>query len=256
MRRSAESPNLAPTATLAEDRAADRAADPAAKSGLDEGGGGDGGMASCENLTVSPEHQAVEVANATGAVLVAEPPTPPKRRWVSLLGLTAGVLALGGMSAAFIFFPINWEAIGSWGYVGVFGVVLTATASVALPIPYLLIVARAGSYLDPFVVALVAGVAGTLGELAGYVIGIGGSGLIPHGRWYERAWGWICSAGFWCIAVLACVPNPFFDAIGVAAGTLRYSWWRFSLACMLGNAIKFLVAALIGTAIAAHGWLD
>ena len=115
------------------------------------------------------------VAEATGATLVAVPEASPGRRWASLLGLVGGVLVLGGLSAAFLFFPIDRQAIGSWGYLGVFGVVFVATASVALPIPYLLIVARAGSYLDPFLIAVVAGVAGMLGERTGYLVGVGGS---------------------------------------------------------------------------------
>jgi len=197
---------------------------------------------------------AVAVADATGATLVAEPAVPPGRRWRPLLGMAAGVLVLGGLSAAFVLFPINWQALGSWGYLGVFGVVFVATASVAVPIPYLLIVARAGSYLDPFLIAIVAGVAGMLGEMTGYLIGIGGSGLIPHGRWYERARGWISTYGFWCIALFACVPNPFFDAIGIVAGTVGYSWRRFAVACFLGKSIKFLVAALIGVEIARYHW--
>jgi membrane protein YqaA with SNARE-associated domain len=197
---------------------------------------------------------AVAVADATGAALVAVPEVPPGRRWASLVGLVLGLLVLGGLSAAFLLFPINWQAIGSWGYLGVFGVVFVATASVALPIPYLLIVARAGSYLDPLLIAVIAGVAGMLGEMTGYLVGVGGSGLIPHGRWYERARGWIGTYGVWCIALFACVPNPFFDAIGIAAGTLRYSWWRFALACLVGKSIKFFIAAWIGVEIARHSW--
>jgi uncharacterized membrane protein YdjX (TVP38/TMEM64 family) len=214
----------------------------------------DGGMSECEELTASPASDAVAVADTTGAQLIAPLPATPARRLTSILGVVAGVLVLGGLSAGFLYFPIDWQAIGSWGYFGVFGVVFVATASVALPIPYLLIVARAGSYLDPFLIGVVAGLAGTLGELAGYLIGIGGSGLLPHGRWYERARLWICTYGFWCVALFACVPNPFFDAVGFAAGTLRYSWWRFALACMFGKSIKFLIAALIGIEIAQHGW--
>jgi membrane protein YqaA with SNARE-associated domain len=216
--------------------------------------GQSGAIPSCDELTASPQSDAVAVADATGAHLVAPMPVSPQRRLTTILGIVAGVAVLGGLSAAFIYFPIDWQAIGSWGFLGVFGVVFVATASVALPIPYLLIVARAGSYLDPYLIALVAGLAGMLGELAGYLIGIGGSGLVPHGRWYERARHWICNYGFWTIAFFACVPNPFFDAMGLMAGTLRYSWWRFAVACFLGKAIKFLVAALIGIEIAEHGW--
>ena len=212
------------------------------------------GIPSCEELTASPQSDAVAVADATGAQLVAPPPVPPARRLTSLVGVIAGLVVLGGLSAGFLYFPIDWQAIGSWGYLGVFGVVFAATASVALPIPYLLIVAQAGSFLNPILIAVIAGLAGMLGELTGYLIGIGGSGLIPHGRWYERARHWICNYGFWTIAFFACVPNPFFDAMGLMAGTLRYPWLRFAVACLLGKSIKFLIAALIGIEIAQHGW--
>ena len=214
----------------------------------------DGRVPSCDEITAPADSDAVAVAEATGAHLVAPPVVPPKKRLTSFLGVIAGVLVLGGLSAGFLYFPINWQAIGSWGYLGIFGVVFVATASVALPIPYLLIVARAGTFLDPVLIAIVAGLAGMLGELAGYLIGVGGSGLLPHGRLYERARHWICNYGFWTIAFFACVPNPFFDAMGLMAGTLRYSWWRFAIACFLGKAIKFLLAALIGIEIAQHGW--
>ena len=43
------------------------------------------------------------------------------------------------------------------------------------------------------------------------------------------------------------------ECVYVLAGTLRYSWWRFALACFLGKAIKFLIAALIGVEVAQHG---
>ena len=197
-------------------------------------------------------HAAVEVAEATHVHLA----TPARHTWRSIIGLVLGLLVLGALSAAFVWYPIDWQVVGRWGYLGIGAVVFVATASVALPIPYLLIVARAGTYLDPLLIGLVAGLAGMLGELTGYLIGLSGSRIIPHGRWYERARGWICDYGFWCIAFFACVPNPFFDAIGLAAGTLRYSWWRFALSCFLGKAIKFLIAAWIGVEALRHGWLD
>ncbi len=78
-----------------------------------------------------------------------------------------------------------------------------------------------------------------LGELTGYLVGISGSRVIPHGKWYDRAHYWIENYGFRFIAFFACIPNPLFDAIGLAAGTLRYSWWRFVLSCFLGKAVKF-----------------
>lgn len=194
---------------------------------------------------------AVEVAEATHVHLA----TPARRTWRSIVGLVLGLLALGALSAAFILYPINWDSIGQWGYLGIGAVVFVATASVALPIPYLLIVARAGSFLDPIMIGLVAGLAGVLGEMIGYLIGISGSRIIPHGKWYDRARGWVCNYGFWSIAFFACIPNPFFDAIGVTAGALGYSWWRFALSCFLGKAVKFFIAALVGAEIMRYGWM-
>jgi membrane protein YqaA with SNARE-associated domain len=165
----------------------------------------------------------------------------PQRRSMWKVALT--VVALGAMSGLFLFFPIDWDSVGNWGYVGVFLVTFIATASFILPIPYLLIVARAGMYLNPLGVTLVAGLAGALGETTGYIIGASGRDLFPAGKLYDKANHWMVSYGFWCVAFFAFVPNPFFDAIGFAAGVLRYPMWKFVVACFLGKSLKFLMAA-------------
>jgi membrane protein YqaA with SNARE-associated domain len=189
------------------------------------------------------EPTVVEVTVATTpvvAVATADEPTP-ERRSVWKVILTLGGLA--AMSGLFLFFPIDWEKVGAWGYVGVFIVTFIATASFILPIPYLLIVARAGIYLDPLLLTTVAGLAGALGELTGYVIGVTGRDLIARGKWYDKANHLMVTYGFWCVAFFAFVPNPFFDAIGFAAGVLRYPLWKFVLACFLGKSLKFWFAA-------------
>jgi membrane protein YqaA with SNARE-associated domain len=165
----------------------------------------------------------------------------PQRRSIWKMALT--VVALGAMSGLFLFFPIDWDSVGNWGYLGVFLVTFIATASFILPIPYLLIVARAGMYLNPLGVTLVAGIAGALGETTGYIIGASGRDLFPAGKLYDKANHWMVTYGFWCVAFFAFVPNPFFDAIGFAAGVLRYPMWKFVVACFLGKSLKFLMAS-------------
>jgi membrane protein YqaA with SNARE-associated domain len=164
----------------------------------------------------------------------------------SLFKLLLTMAALAAMSALFLFVPIDYERVGGWGYVGVFIVVFIATASFILPIPYLLIVARAGLFLDPLLIGLVAGVAAAIGELTGYLIGISGRDLIARGKWFDKADHWMRTYGFWCVAFFSFIPNPFFDAIGLAAGALRYPPWRFTLACLLGKTAKFVLVALAG----------
>jgi len=148
------------------------------------------------------------------------------------------------MSGLFLFFPIDWDKVGNWGYLGVFVVTFVATASFILPIPYLLVVARAAMYLDPLMVALVAGLAGALGETTGYIIGASGRDLFPtNGKMFSKANHWMVTYGFWCVTFFAFVPNPIFDAIGFAAGVLKYPLWKFLLAVFIGKFLKFLLAA-------------
>ena len=161
----------------------------------------------------------------------------------SLIKVVASLGVLALLSGLFLFFPIDWDRVGAWGYLGVFVVTFVATASFILPIPYLLIVARAGMYLDPTMLSLVAGVAGALGELTGYAIGVSGRDLVAKGKWYEKANHLMVTYGFWCVAFFAFIPNPFFDAIGFAAGVLRYPLWKFALACFIGKSLKFWMAA-------------
>ena len=52
--------------------------------------------------------------------------------------------------------------------------------------------------------------------------------------------------------ILSVVPNPFFDAAGIAAGALRYPVWRFLGLVWMGKTLKYL-----GTAYACNygaGW--
>jgi membrane protein YqaA with SNARE-associated domain len=181
----------------------------------------------------------VNRAPVPAAQAAADEPTP-ERRSIWKVILTLGGLA--AMSGLFLFFPIDWESVGAWGYVGIFFVTFIATASFILPIPYLLIVARAGMYLNPTTLTLVAGLAGALGELTGYAVGVSGRELIAKGKWYDKANYLMEHYGFWCVAFFAFIPNPFFDAIGFAAGVMRYSIWKFVLATFLGKSLKFWFA--------------
>jgi len=194
-----------------------------------------------QSLVVAMSDPSVAKATDAPAEMSSSRDDAPERRSVWKVVLT--IVALAAMSGLFLFFPIEWERVGNWGYLGVFLVTFVATASFILPIPYLLIVARAAFYLDPITVTLVAGLAGALGELTGYIIGASGRDLIARGKWYDKANHWMVSYGFWCVAFFAFVPNPVFDAIGFAAGVLRYPLWKFVLACFLGKSLKFLLAA-------------
>lgn len=186
----------------------------------------------------TPSVEPADIAAPSTQTSADEPAQERRPVWKVILTLGA----LGLMSGLFLFFPIDWEKVGNWGYVGIFLVTFIATASFILPVPYLLIVARAGMYLDPVMLTLVAGLAGALGELTGYVVGVSGRDLLARGKWYDKANSLMENYGFWCVAFFAFIPNPFFDAIGFAAGVMRYPVWRFILATFLGKSLKFWFA--------------
>ena len=159
-----------------------------------------------------------------------------------------GCLAIAALSVGIVLLPIDYAALGSYGYLGIFVVTLVATAAIVLPVPYLGLIIVAGSFLDPVLVGLTAGVAAAIGELTGYILGRSGRALLPENRWYRLLERGMARFGMAVIFVCATIPNPFFDAVGVVAGATRMRVWQFVVPCLAGKALRFwLLAALGGT---------
>lgn len=175
----------------------------------------------------------------TGEVCV---PRRNGRKYAHLLAIAVVVLV---MATAFI---VNGRVadIKSWGYFGVFVISLLATASVVLPVPGVAAVFAGGYFLNPFLVALVAGAAEPLGELTGYLAGYGGETIVARTRLFNRLCLWMRKHGDVTIFLLSVVPNPIFDLGGIAAGAVGFPVWRFLLAAWVGKTIKSLGFALAG----------
>ncbi len=193
------------------------------------------------------EESPVELAVEAVETVVGERHRLWRREYTVLL-LVAFVLA--GFAYAVYVLDADPSHLRRYGYLGVFLIPLIGSASFILPMPGLAVIATGGAFLDPvlglppwIVVGVVAGLGEALGELTGYAIGVSGRDLIAKGKWYEKANHWMVTYGFWCVAFFAFIPNPFFDAIGFAAGVLRYPLWKFVLACMIGKSLKFWMAA-------------
>jgi len=167
--------------------------------------------------------------------------------------LLVGVLVF---SAALVFVPIDWKMFGEYGgYLGIFLVTLLATGAIILPVPYLGLIVNAGAspYLNPLLVALIAGVAAALGELTGYLVGYTGRALLPRNRWWDMVHRGVTRFGGPVIFVAAAIPNPFFDAVGIVAGATRLSIWLFLGACFLGKAIRFFLLVKLGQSLLGGG---
>jgi uncharacterized membrane protein YdjX (TVP38/TMEM64 family) len=130
-----------------------------------------------------------------------------------------------------------------------FVVSVISSATLFLPVPGLAITTLVGSLLNPLAVGIVAGIGQTLGEMTGYMAGYSGQGLVNRTRVYERIEGWMRRKQFMSelvIFVLALIPNPFFDAAGMAAGALRFPVWKYLVAAGLGKVIKNILFAYGG----------
>ena len=136
----------------------------------------------------------------------------------------------------------------SLGYLGVFLLTMTCSATLFLPVPAWGAVTAAGAFLHPVLLGLVAGAGAATDELTGYVAGRGGR-LILSGTSagiVGRVRGHMDRRGFLTLFLLSAVPNPLFDVAGLTAGSLGYSPWRYWLAVALGKSIVYVVLALGG----------
>ena len=126
-----------------------------------------------------------------------------------------------------------------WGYLGIFLVSFIGNASIILPVPSFLAVFAAGSLLNPWLVGLAAGAGAALGELTGYVLGMGGRKALEsrYRKYMERLKKVMERYGMFPIIVLfAATPLPD-DLVGILAGMIRYDLRKFLLAALIGKVV-------------------
>jgi membrane protein YqaA with SNARE-associated domain len=143
--------------------------------------------------------------------------------------------------------------LGNYGYLGAFLVSLVSSATIVLPVPGIVVLFALGAdpNLNPILIGVVGGTGAVIGEITGFLAGLGGRGLIESkGRTYTMVENWMKRWGSWTIFILAAAPLPFFDIAGVVAGASGYPVWKFLLVAWPGKLIKYIVLVLAG----AWGW--
>ncbi len=174
------------------------------------------------------------------------------KRWDKMtLRLLALAVVVGIMvSAALLANTFGSPSARTVGYPVIFLVNFLGSGGFVLPLPGLAFTAWGGYSLNPPLVALVAGTAETLGEVSGYLLGYSGRGLVEKiplfkrmeatvSAWLRR-WGWLSILAF------AAIPNPVFDVLGIAAGSMRYPFWKFLVVVWAGKLAKTLEVAYLG----------
>lgn len=140
----------------------------------------------------------------------------------------------------------NIQYLERFGYVGIFFASLLTNASLIFPVPGVLITSAMGAVFNPFYVALAAGGGATIGEISGYLAGFSGQKVVEKAKWHDKLEGWMKRYGDLTILVLAFIPNPAFDVVGIMAGAMKIPIHRFLIFSFIGKVLKMLVFAYGG----------
>jgi membrane protein YqaA with SNARE-associated domain len=171
----------------------------------------------------------------------------PKTR-LTLLRILALVAAVA-LTAALFIFKDQIKKLEDLGYFGIFLISIAANATLIIPLPGVAFTTAMGAIFNPFGVAVAAGLGAALGELTGYMAGFSGQAVMERVALYEKLVNWMRAhqnLAYGMVALLAFIPNPFFDMAGMASGALKLPLWKFLLACAVGKILKMLMFAYAG----------
>lgn len=141
------------------------------------------------------------------------------------------------------------QHLEAYGYPGIFLLSILTNATVLIPLPGVVFTSAMGAVFNPFWVAIASGSGAALGELSGYMAGIGGQIWLTNLDWYHRLENWIKKYNHWPIILLAFIPNPLFDMAGFIAGAGEVPLWKFLLFTWIGKILKMLLFAYLGAGI-------
>ncbi len=179
-----------------------------------------------------------------------------KRKWfntalwlISIIALTIGIVYLIWFIDDYLNVSVKQYAI--WAYLAVFVITLLSSCTIIFPAPGVAFVMAMASVWNPLIVAIIASIGGSLGELTAYFAGYVGKLIIidEHQRQYKWAKSWMDRYGFWAVFIFALIPMLLFDLVGLIAGALRLSVWKFLLACWAGRIPRSFVEAYIGAGV-------
>ena len=173
-------------------------------------------------------------------------------KWSLTLARVLALIVVIGLSVSIFLYGDEVKRYAIYGYPGIFIIAFAAYATVILPAPGVAIVFAAGAILHPLGVGLAAGAGAALGELVGYLAGFSGQAVIEKAKTYERLIGWMRRNGSITIFILAMVPNPVFDVVGIIAGALKMPVLKFLFWCFLGETLKMTALAYLGATAITH----
>ena len=131
--------------------------------------------------------------------------------------------------------------VSNIGYLGLFFLCFLANSTVLLPAPSLIIAASCALIMNPWLVALFAALGSTLGEFVGYAFGTVTKDLSPKFQNLLDKFTSKVHNQTLLVFILAVLPLPLFDIVGIYSGGTQMNLIKFTVACFVGKLIKLLV---------------
>lgn len=151
-----------------------------------------------------------------------------------------------------LFFRFDLQSLKSFGILGVAILNFISSSTLFFPTPGFLATGIGGALYNPILVAIAASTGSTLGESVGFVFGHS-SRKITHPKdhtFMESVYKIIYHKhGPILIVILAFIPNPFFDAVGIIAGLAFYPLRRFLMLVFIGRFARDLIVAYVGSTV-------
>jgi membrane protein YqaA with SNARE-associated domain len=144
--------------------------------------------------------------------------------------------------------------LGPLGYVAGFFINLLSSAVIILPSPGFAAVMVMATQLNPFLLGLVVGIGGTLGELVAYWLGAQGHQPLQGNRIYGYLARAMTRAGGAILFLFGLMPFLPVDAAGVLAGAAKYPIAKFLFYLGLGKTL--MTIAILYLAARAYEWAE
>lgn len=155
------------------------------------------------------------------------------------------------LSIAFYVFRDYFKQAESLGLLGLFLVNFVSSAGFFVSGPAFLTIITGGNLYSPILVALIASFGAGLGDMLGFIFGHSGRKLskkkLEKNKYIRFLEKHFHRHGALIIFILAIIPNPFFDAIGILAGVVNYPALRFFAIMLVGRFLRYWLLAHFGS---------
>lgn len=155
------------------------------------------------------------------------------------------------LSIAFYVYGDFFKDASSLGLLGLFVINFVSSAGLFVPGPAsIMTVIAGGNIYPPILVAIIAVIGACLGDMLGFIFGYSGRKLTKKKldrhktvRFLEKHFH---RHGGLIIFMLAVIPNPLFDAVGILAGAVTYPPVKFFIIMFVGRFLRYWVLARVG----------